>query len=192
MGEWRYSSTILDLGTKWRWVVSFTPRTLYVRGNSSRFPLARRLGGPQILSGCCGVQKNPLLRRKSNPGRPAHSLPLYRLSYPESCIFVSHLALHCYHYSSIKRNGCCARQNYTEQWSAPNLNKRSWGIAETVSCQQHSQYTLYNIPLALATSLILKLSIFRTTNNLVTGNYKLILNELLQTVKLSVHKRHKL
>jgi hypothetical protein len=26
MGEWRYSSTILDLGTSWRRVVSFTPR----------------------------------------------------------------------------------------------------------------------------------------------------------------------
>jgi hypothetical protein len=29
MGEWRYSSTILDLGTRWRWVVSYTPRPLY-------------------------------------------------------------------------------------------------------------------------------------------------------------------
>jgi hypothetical protein len=27
-GEWRYSSTILDLGTRWRWVVSFTPLPL--------------------------------------------------------------------------------------------------------------------------------------------------------------------
>jgi hypothetical protein len=25
VGEWIYSSTILDLGTKWRWLVSFTP-----------------------------------------------------------------------------------------------------------------------------------------------------------------------
>jgi hypothetical protein len=24
-GEWRYSFTILDLGTRWRWVVSFSP-----------------------------------------------------------------------------------------------------------------------------------------------------------------------
>jgi hypothetical protein len=29
--EWRYSSTILDHGTCWRWVVSFTPRPLYRR-----------------------------------------------------------------------------------------------------------------------------------------------------------------
>jgi hypothetical protein len=29
MGEWRYSSTFLDLGTRWRWLVSFTLRLLY-------------------------------------------------------------------------------------------------------------------------------------------------------------------
>jgi hypothetical protein len=29
MGEWRYSSTILYLGTRWRWVVYFTPLPLY-------------------------------------------------------------------------------------------------------------------------------------------------------------------
>jgi hypothetical protein len=29
MGEWMYSSTILDLGTRWRSVVSFTPQPLY-------------------------------------------------------------------------------------------------------------------------------------------------------------------
>jgi hypothetical protein len=29
MGEWRYSSTILDLGVRWRWMVSSTPRPLF-------------------------------------------------------------------------------------------------------------------------------------------------------------------
>jgi hypothetical protein len=33
MGEWRYGSTT-DLGTKCRWLVSFTPRPLYPRGKS--------------------------------------------------------------------------------------------------------------------------------------------------------------
>jgi hypothetical protein len=41
MREWRYSSTILDLGSRQRWVVSFTPLPLYPRD-----PLYRRLGGP--------------------------------------------------------------------------------------------------------------------------------------------------
>jgi hypothetical protein len=47
LGLWRYSSTHYDLGTRWRWVVSFTPRPLYHQGKSSWYPLDRRLGGPQ-------------------------------------------------------------------------------------------------------------------------------------------------
>jgi hypothetical protein len=34
MGESRCSPTILDLGTRWRWIVSFTPQPLYPQGNS--------------------------------------------------------------------------------------------------------------------------------------------------------------
>jgi len=40
---------ILDLGTRWGWVVSFTPWPLYLRWNSSHYTLDRRLGGPQSL-----------------------------------------------------------------------------------------------------------------------------------------------
>jgi hypothetical protein len=36
-----------DLGTRWRWVVSFTPRPLYSWGKSPLYPLDRRLGGAQ-------------------------------------------------------------------------------------------------------------------------------------------------
>jgi hypothetical protein len=39
VGEWRYSSTYLDLGTRWRWVISFTSLPLYPRGKSCRYPL---------------------------------------------------------------------------------------------------------------------------------------------------------
>jgi hypothetical protein len=35
----------LDLDTSWRWVVRFTPRLLYPRGKSHRYPLDRRLSG---------------------------------------------------------------------------------------------------------------------------------------------------
>jgi hypothetical protein len=41
----------LDLGTSWRWVVSFTPWPLYTRGKSPQYSLDRRLGGPQSRSG---------------------------------------------------------------------------------------------------------------------------------------------
>jgi hypothetical protein len=48
--ECRYNSTILDLGTRWRCVVSFTSLPLYPRENSPKYLLDRRLGGPQSKS----------------------------------------------------------------------------------------------------------------------------------------------
>jgi hypothetical protein len=44
-GEWRYSSAILDLGTSWRLVVSFTAKPLYT-GGKILFPLDMTLSGP--------------------------------------------------------------------------------------------------------------------------------------------------
>jgi hypothetical protein len=49
---------ILDLGTRWRRVVSFRRRPLYPQGKSPWYPLDRRLGGPQSRSGHGGEQKN--------------------------------------------------------------------------------------------------------------------------------------
>jgi len=49
---------ILDLGTRWRWVFSFTPRPLYTQGNRPRYPLDRRLGGSQFRSGRGGKENN--------------------------------------------------------------------------------------------------------------------------------------
>jgi hypothetical protein len=48
MWEWSYSSTILDLGTK----MEVTDEL------HSRYPLDRRLGGPQSRFGRCGEKKN--------------------------------------------------------------------------------------------------------------------------------------
>jgi hypothetical protein len=49
---------ILDLGTRWRWVVSFTVRPLYPQGKNPWYPLDRTLGGPQSRSGRGGEEKN--------------------------------------------------------------------------------------------------------------------------------------
>jgi hypothetical protein len=54
------------LGTSWRWVVNFTPRPLYPRGKSPRYPLDRRLGGPQSQSGRFGEMKILDPHRDSN------------------------------------------------------------------------------------------------------------------------------
>jgi hypothetical protein len=39
MWKWRYNLTILNLNTRWRFVVGFTPRPLYFWGRSPRYPL---------------------------------------------------------------------------------------------------------------------------------------------------------
>jgi hypothetical protein len=72
IGEWRYSSTILDLNTGWRWVVSFTLKPLYTWGISPCYPLGRRVGGPQSWSGRCEVEKNllPLSGIEPRPSSP--------------------------------------------------------------------------------------------------------------------------
>jgi hypothetical protein len=69
------SPRILDLGTRWRWVVSFTPRPLYPKGRSSRYPLDRRMGGPQSRS---GREKFPAPTGTRTPDHPARSPALYR------------------------------------------------------------------------------------------------------------------
>jgi hypothetical protein len=88
MGKWKYSSTILNPGTRWRKVVSFTLLPLCPQGKSPRFPLDRRLGGPQSWPECCGEQKNLLPLAGIEPqfhGHPASSPSLYQLSW-QNCI----------------------------------------------------------------------------------------------------------
>jgi hypothetical protein len=91
LGEWKHNSThsftSFYLGTRRRWVVSFTPRPLYPHGKIPWYPLDRRLGGPQSRSGRGGEEKNsqpPAGNRTSNPNHPVRSQSLYRLSYPGS------------------------------------------------------------------------------------------------------------
>jgi hypothetical protein len=52
---------ILDLGTRWRWVVSFKPQPIYPQGKSPWYPLNSRLGGLQSRSGHGGKEKNSQL-----------------------------------------------------------------------------------------------------------------------------------
>jgi hypothetical protein len=58
MREWRYSSTILGIGT--RCEVSFTPRLLYSWGKELTVSMEKRLDGSHSRSGHCGEKKNPL------------------------------------------------------------------------------------------------------------------------------------
>jgi hypothetical protein len=99
MGEWRYSSTVLDFDT--RWVVSFAPWPLYPRVKSPRYLLDMRLGGPQRRSGRCEENKNILPLLKMEPrflGLPVHSLVAILTSH-FSCLIENFLRLlrkiHC-------------------------------------------------------------------------------------------------
>jgi hypothetical protein len=68
MGERSYSFTILNLGTRWGWVVSFMPQPLYTWG---RVPSTHWIAG---WVGPC---------RESNPSHSTPSRPLY-LIYPRN------------------------------------------------------------------------------------------------------------
>jgi hypothetical protein len=61
---------ILNFGTRWRWVVSFTPRPLYPQRKSPPYPLDRRLGGPQSRSGRGDEKNSQPPPRESNPRTP--------------------------------------------------------------------------------------------------------------------------
>jgi hypothetical protein len=68
------------------WSASRPGRAL-PRGKDPRYPLYRRLGGPQSRSGHRGYMKNPLPLlgiKPRSPGGPARSQTLYCLSYPGS------------------------------------------------------------------------------------------------------------
>jgi hypothetical protein len=82
MGSGCIEPRLLDLGTSWRRVVSFTPRPLYSGGKSPQYQLDRRLGGPHCRSGHgeVNILAPPRLKIRFL-GRPARSQSLYRPSY---------------------------------------------------------------------------------------------------------------
>jgi hypothetical protein len=89
------------------------PAALYPRGKDPRYPLYRRLSGPQSRSGHRGYRKNalPLLGiEPRSSGRPARSQTLHCLSYPAHDIYFYFIQRHCqllrlYAISSNKRIG---------------------------------------------------------------------------------------
>jgi hypothetical protein len=80
MGGWRYSSTTIDLSTRWRWLVSFMAGR-FIPLKTAPYPLERRLRGSQSRSGCYGEEKGLLPCREFNPDRPAHSPSLSKLLF---------------------------------------------------------------------------------------------------------------
>jgi hypothetical protein len=79
IGECRYSSVILDLFTRWMWVVSCTPRPLYTSENSPRYHWIAGCVGPRASLDAVEKRDNSCLCRGLNPGR---SPSIYGLSHP--------------------------------------------------------------------------------------------------------------
>jgi hypothetical protein len=81
--EWKYmycSTYILNLRTRWKWLVSFMTLSLYPWGKRPWSPMERRLRGPQSWSGCSGEGKNPFPDPASPVVQPT-AKTLYWLSY---------------------------------------------------------------------------------------------------------------
>jgi hypothetical protein len=95
MGRWRHGSIIVDLDTNWSWVVSYTPRPLYLRGKWPRYPLDRRLDGPQNRPGRCGEEKNLAL-----PKNQTRVLQPVALRYTEWTILTT--LLQCQNFAGLR------------------------------------------------------------------------------------------
>jgi hypothetical protein len=81
--KWRYICNVRDLGTSWRWVLSFTPSPLYPREKAHGTHWIGGWVGPRF--GLAAAEKRRIFHsRDSNPGRPVRSSSLYRLSYPDT------------------------------------------------------------------------------------------------------------
>jgi hypothetical protein len=89
MGNGCIDPHFLNLGTNWRWVVSFTPLPLYTRGKSPRYPLDRRLGGPESRSGIREDNSWPYWDSNSDPSvvQPDYAIPALYTLYM-CCIYI--------------------------------------------------------------------------------------------------------
>jgi hypothetical protein len=76
---------ILGLDTTWRWVVSFTLRSLYPQRKSPSYLLDRKLAGPQNRSGSGGRGKFPAPTGTGTPDHSAHCPALHHWASPSFC-----------------------------------------------------------------------------------------------------------
>jgi len=96
---------ILNVGTRRRKVFSFTSRPPYPRGNNPRYPLDRRLDGPQSRSGRGDEKKSHHCPHwELNPGRVARSSQPSKLNSPKNLV------------SRLRIRGAILPVPYTYSW----------------------------------------------------------------------------
>jgi hypothetical protein len=98
MGKWMYRSTYSWLDTIWRWTVSFTSLPLYPRVKKPRYPLDRRLDGPQLRFGRRGKKQISAIQdlELRTLGHLSRNLSLYRLRYPGTVMNSKWLIKSCF------------------------------------------------------------------------------------------------
>jgi hypothetical protein len=111
---------ILDLGTRWKWVVSFTPRPLYTQGKSPCYPLDRRLGGPQNRYWTrWWREKSPVPVETRTPDHSARSPALY------------HWAIQAPHFTENNKNDM---ENVMKGFTSKTIRIVRAVIAQSVYC----------------------------------------------------------
>jgi hypothetical protein len=97
---------ILNLGTRWRWVVSFTRQPLY-----TRYPLDRSLGGPQSRFGHGGEENNSLplsgIEPRSSNQYPSHYTD-WAISDPDPALMIEVI------YCRVQWDNNCVRSTDAE------------------------------------------------------------------------------
>jgi hypothetical protein len=105
---------ILNLGTRWGWVVSITPQPRFTPGERTAGTYCTGSWvGPRAGPGAETRGKTLCLCRGSNPSRPARSQPLYRLSCRSSGIPCNQF----YEKWSIGRNVIGETHKYTNTFT---------------------------------------------------------------------------
>jgi hypothetical protein len=106
----------IDLGTRWRWVVSYTPWPLYPQGKSPWYPFDRRLGGPQSRSGRSGEEKNYQPPPESNPRTPIVQPVAQRYTDWTIILMFTILTISCDQYKSWSSSLCSILNCYLKLW----------------------------------------------------------------------------
>jgi hypothetical protein len=81
MSKLRYSSTVLEFGTRWRWV-QISRHGPFVCHREKLLPGYHCMGNRVSPTVLCGKEKNSCSNRESNSSSSARSPYVYRLNYP--------------------------------------------------------------------------------------------------------------
>jgi hypothetical protein len=122
----------LDLDSSWRWVVSFTTQPLYPRGESPRYPLDRRLGGPQNRSGRRREEKILVLTETRTPTSTVVQPERYPGSWMPNVSILFYARVKYYDRGTIEAQETVGYHVRTIFRKITRLSKREGNIWETV------------------------------------------------------------